>query len=139
MNAKKYYFDTSIWLDFLEERDEPHFLKSTLIRQLIEKIVLSGDHIIVSDMNMMELEKLGYTHYELAILFDALRPLIIFIESSQEQLRRARDLAHKRAVPKADALHALLAREYSAFFIASDAHFKQLTDIVRAHRVEEFL
>ncbi len=52
---KRFYFDTSIWLDFFENRDEPNFPKGTLAKKLIDKIIKEDWKIIYSDLNLMEL------------------------------------------------------------------------------------
>lgn len=62
---KDYYLDTSIWLDFLEERDEPNFPKSEWARKLIGKISKEGGKIILSDNNILEFEGVGYSRYEI--------------------------------------------------------------------------
>ena len=57
---KRFYFDTSIWLDFLENRDEPEMPKGTWAKELIKKIVKEGNKILFSDNNMLELINNGY-------------------------------------------------------------------------------
>jgi len=53
--AEKFYFDTSIWLDFLEKRDGPGLPKGTWAKELIEKIIKNNDKILFSDINILEL------------------------------------------------------------------------------------
>lgn len=43
--AERFYFDTSIWLDFLEKRDEPNLPKSAWVKDLIEKIKINNEII----------------------------------------------------------------------------------------------
>jgi hypothetical protein len=38
-NEERFYLDTSIWLDFFENRNEPNFSKGTLAKELIKKII----------------------------------------------------------------------------------------------------
>ena len=57
---RKYYFDTSIWLDFFEKRDEPNFPKGTWAKELINKIIKEDDKILFSDNNLLELINIGY-------------------------------------------------------------------------------
>ena len=98
--AEKYYFDTSIWLDYFEDRDEPNFPKSTWARDLVKKIVKNSDKIVYSDNNMYELFLVGYDAKEIDILTKDFRPLLIFVESTEKQVRKARDLSLRRDVPK---------------------------------------
>ena len=137
--AEKYYFDTSIWLDYFEDRDEPNFPKSTWARDLVKKIVKNSDKIVYSDNNMYELFLVGYDAKEIDILTKDFRPLLIFVESTEKQVRKARDLSLRRDVPKRDALHALIARDNKSIMVTFDGHFKKLKDITKPKRTNELI
>ena len=47
---RRYYFDTSVWLDFFEQRDEPNLPKEELACKLIEKIIREDCLIICSEV-----------------------------------------------------------------------------------------
>ena len=126
---KTYYFDTSIWLDFFENRNEPSMPKGEWAKKLVSNISENKDKIIFSDNNSIELEGIGYSKYEIEDLLSSLKPLIYYVESTAKQVENARDLSKKRDVPKRDALHALLARDNKAILVTLDNHFKKLTDI----------
>ena len=98
---------------------------------MIEK---EGGKIIVSDLNLIELEKYGYTLPELDEMFGVFFRMVMFVETSEKIRKRARDLAGKRNIPRKDAVHALLARKYRAIFVATDNHFKNVSDIIIAKR-----
>jgi predicted nucleic acid-binding protein len=136
---KRFYLDTSIWLDFLEKRDEPSLPKGTWARKLIEKIIKNKDKILLSDVNILELGVIGYSEFEIEELLDELKAVIVHVESSESEIRKARDLSSKRNIPKRDALHALIARDNSALLIALDNHFKELKDISKPHSPKEFI
>ena len=51
--ADKYYFDTSIWLDFFEDRNEPNLPKSKWARELVNKIIENDDKVLYSDNNIL--------------------------------------------------------------------------------------
>jgi predicted nucleic acid-binding protein len=133
-----FYLDTSIWLDFLEGRDEPNFPKGTWAKELIKKIIIEGSKILFSDNNLLELISVGYMEFEIDNILVSLKN-IIFVEASEKEARKARDLAEKRDVPKRDALHALIARNNKAVFITLDNHFKKLTDIIIPHSPKDFI
>ena len=137
--AEKYYFDTSIWLDYFEDRDEPNFPKSTWARDLVKKIVKNSDKIVYSDNNMYELFLVGYDAKEIDILTKDFRPLLIFVESTEKQVRKARDLSLRRDVPKRDALHALIARDNKSIMVTFDGHFKKLKDITKPKGTNELI
>ena len=136
---KNFYFDTSIWLDLIEERDEPNLPKSELAHKLLNKITRNSDKILYSDVILFELNVLGYSSYEVNDLFESIRPLLIFVESTEKQMRKAKDLALKRNVPKRDALHALIARDNKAILVTLDKHFQKLLDVIKSGRPQDFI
>ena len=73
---KRYYFDTGIWLDFLENRNEPNFPKGNLARSLVERIIKKDDKIIISDNNITELNMQGYPEEDIRDLFDSLKHIL---------------------------------------------------------------
>ena len=139
MSEKKYYFDTSIWLDFLEKRDEPNMPKSEWALKLVDNITNNNDTIILSDNNILELENIGYLRYEIEDLLSSLKYFIKYVESNSKQIGKAKDLSQKRNVPKRDALHALIARDNQAILVTLDSHFNELRDICRPYRTNELI
>ena len=93
----RYYLDTSIWLDSLEERDEPGFPKTSLAHELVKYIVKNGHAILISDLVLEELNNSGYHEWDVDLLFYSLREVLKFIETCKDQIRRAKDLAAKRS------------------------------------------
>ncbi len=135
----RYYFDTSIWLDLFEAREEHHLHKYTYIRQLLEKITHCDDAIIYSKIVINELISLGYTRYELNALFTSYQPFLIYVWYTRQHAGKAKDLAFKRKIPLSDAFHALIARENKATLVTRDRDFKKLRDIVITKTPEELL
>src|SRR3989338_5203779 len=124
-----YYLDTSIWLDFFENRNEPKMPKGDWARELLAKIIKNDDKAVYSDIVLIEMGTLGYSSQEIQGMFNPIKPLLVFVESTPKQLKKAKDLSSKRGVPKGDALHALLAREHKATLVSLDRHFQKLADI----------
>ena len=139
MSEKRYYFDTSIWLDFLEKRDEPNMPKSDWALKLVDKVTNNGDTIILSDNNILELESIGYLRYDIEDLLSSLSSFIKYVESTSQQIGKAKDLSQKRNVPKRDALHALIARDNQAILVTLDSHFNELKDICKPYRTNELI
>jgi predicted nucleic acid-binding protein len=137
--SRKFYFDTSIWLDFLEDRNEPNLPKGKWAKELVRKIVRDNDKIFLSDVNYKELNGLGYSRYDLGELMLSIRKSIIPIYSTDKQIGKAQDLALKRMIPKSDVLQAFLARDNQAILITLDHHFKKIIDITTPHRPDEFI
>lgn len=136
---RRFYFDTSIWLDFLEERNEPNMPKSDWARKLVAKIIRKGDVIVYSDVVLMELEDEGYSIFDVEDLFFVLKQNLVFVESTNTEIKRAKDLASKRSVPNGDALHALIARDNNSIFVSLDRHFQLLKDIVKIKKPQELI
>ncbi|MBI2565386.1 PIN domain-containing protein [Candidatus Woesearchaeota archaeon] len=136
---QKFYLDTSIWLDFFEDRDEPNFPKSDWAHKLLNKITENNDKIIYSDIVILELGVVGYQPHEIEKLFEKIKPILIFVESTEQQARKAKDLESKRNIPKGDALHALIARDNKATLVTLDNHFKKLLDITKPKRSQEII
>ena len=137
--VQKYYFDTSIWLDFFEDRDEPNFPKGAWAQALVTKIINRDDKIVYSDNNVYELSVIGYSAYELDQILEPLRPILIFVEATEKQVRKAKDLSLKRDIPKRDALHALIARDSKAILITLDKHFQKTSDIIKPKKPQDFI
>ncbi len=136
---KKYYPDTSIWLDFFEERDEPNFPKGEWAHRLIAQIIEEDDKIIYSDHIILELEGVDYTLQEIEDMLFPLKQILIFVESTEKQLKKAKDLSAKRKIPKGDALHALIARDNKAIMVTLDRHFQSLRDITEPKRPKDLI
>ncbi len=135
----KYYLDTSIWLDFFENRNEPNLPKGDWEHKLLDKTTKNNDKIIYSDIVIFELGLVGYTPREIEGLFEKIKPILTFLESTEKQARRAKDLSLKRKVPKGDALHALIARDNKTTLVTLDNHFKKLLDITKAKRPQDLI
>jgi len=136
---KRYYFDTSIWLDFLEKRDEPNMPKGEWATKLVEKIIRDRDKIIFSDVNMMELRGAGYSDFDMEDILDKFGEAIIKVEASEKEIGKSKDLASKKGIPRGDALHALIARDNNSILVTLDHDFKELTDIIKPYRTNDLV
>ena len=124
-----YYFDTCIWLDLWELRDELNFPRGKLAEKLVRKIVRENGRIVYSDLTLVELQDAGYTLQEITERFRDLRRILEFVQSTEKQIGRAAELSQRREVPRGDALHALIARNERAALVTYDLHFQRLKDI----------
>ena len=112
--GERFYLDTSIWLDFFEDRNEHNLKKGDFAKKLISKIVENGDKIIVSEVIKNELIGLKFSHYDVENLFFPYGRIIIIVYSTKKQFGKAKDISKKRNIPLFDALHAILARDCGA-------------------------
>ena len=136
---KKYYLDTSIWLDFFENRNEPNMPKSEWADKLLNKILADNDKIVFSRAVLDELKEQNYTIYEVFNLFKPIKRILVYVEFTKKQFSKSKDLSKKRNLPVFDALHALIARDNKAIMITRDNHFKKLLDITKYKKPEEII
>ena len=74
----KYYLDTSIWLDLLEDRNEPNLPKGKYAENFIARTIETGEKIVYSDTIKDELIKQGYMLWELEDYFGSLRRILLY-------------------------------------------------------------
>ncbi len=132
-----YYFDTSIWLDLFEERNEPHLPKSLYASNALKRIILIDDKIIFTTVIIEELKDQGYSYEEIQQFFSKISLVVIYRPTNKNLWKRAKDIAKKRNIPIADVLHALQAREHHAVLVSRDHHFFALQDICKTKRPED--
>ena len=137
--TEKYYLDTSIWLDFFENRNEPNLPKGDWAHKLLDKITENNDKVIYSDNNIYELNIIGYSTHELNNILQPLKPILIFVESTEKQINKAKDLSLKRNIPKRDALHALIARDNKSILVTLDRHFQKIRDILKPKKPQDLI
>ncbi len=134
-----YYLDTSIWLDFFENRNEPEFPKGEWAHALLKKIIEDENTIIVSNQVLLELGAIGYNSWEIEFMFKSLKPFLIFVEATKNQIGKANDLSKKRNIPKGDALHALISKDNRAILVTFDKHFQEIKDIIQPKRPQDLI
>ena len=135
----KYYIDTSIWIDLLEDREgynnEP---LGDFALKLFSLIKAKRATLVISDLLIRELE--GYYSPEeingMMIPFQKITEKII---ATKEQRVEARKIAGERNLPPGDVLHAILARDSNLILITRDKDFKKLEDISEHHKPEDII
>ncbi|VVB81579.1 PIN domain protein [uncultured archaeon] len=134
----KYYLDTSIWLDYYENRTDRFRPLGEWALALLSQIRIRSDKILVSDAVLKELE----IRYDSTKIREILAPFNNWIElifTSENQYNESKLIARNRSLPKADALHAILSRDRSSILVSRDHHFEMLQDITKARKPEELI
>lgn len=131
------YLDTSIWLDLFENRNERCNPKSDHAFEMMKLLVLHESMIIVSNLIFDELSGLGYFRDDIQQSIEQFSPLVEFVIYEPKLDGYAGEVAKRRNLPKADVLHALIARSNKAILISRDRHFLLLTDFVKLKKPEE--
>lgn len=134
-----YYFDTSIWLDLFENRNEPNLPKGKWADELVAKIIKEDGRIVYSNLTIRELRINWYNEYDLYSRFQGIKYLLVYVRVTEKQHRRAKDLSKKRQLPRGDAIHALIARDVGAILVALDYDFKKLSDIIDYKKPQDLL
>ena len=75
--AERYYLDTSIWLDFFENRNEPNMPKGDWAHALLNKFVEDDDKVVYSDIVLLEIGSVGYTPEEIEKMFRKIKPALV--------------------------------------------------------------
>ena len=137
MDKQKFYIDTSIWIDLLENRrgfnDEP--LGDFALRLFV--LIKTKHHkLIISDILVRELEGF-YSAQEINGMMKPFEKITEKVVSTHEQRKEAKEIAQQRNLPRGDALHAIIARDNNLILITRDKDFRQLEDISKHHKPEE--
>jgi predicted nucleic acid-binding protein len=134
--TEKYYFDTSIWLDYYLKRAS----NGKIALKLILKIIDENGVIVYSDFILKEFKRLGFTTNEINSILRIAKPdHIKGIHLNKEQLSEAAKLSKQRDIPLGDCIHALLARDNELQLVSRDHHFTRLKDIADTKLPEDLI
>lgn len=89
MKEKRYYLDTSIWLDLFEERG----LNGEIAKKLFKKMIMEDSIITFSEVVKNELIKYGFHPDELKYLISPFNKNLIYVYTNKEQFGKTKDLA----------------------------------------------
>ncbi|MDD9953369.1 MAG: type II toxin-antitoxin system VapC family toxin [Candidatus Woesearchaeota archaeon] len=129
----RYYFDTCIWVDLLEERNG----KGIIVQQLITKIIEENGVIFYSSLTIEELGRIGYTEHDMRRLFT--KTILVFTHLKKAHFSISQKVAKKRLVPRKDVLHAYTAADAESVLVTTDRHFEKLKDIVESKTPRELI
>lgn len=137
--VEKYYVDTSIWIDLVEDRkgynNEP---LGDYALKLFAMIKAKKHKIVITDLLIEELE----SNYSLEAINGMMLPFQKIMEKvivTKEQRDEAKRIAEERNLPPGDVLHAIVARDNNFIMITRDKHFKELEDIAKYYKPEEII
>jgi len=135
---EKYYLDTSVWMDYYEDRKDPSKDIGEFAFRLLTKLLASESKILVSIFLLRELET-AYSLEKIRGLTFPFQNLMEKVSLSEEQNREAGKIAKERDIPKGDVIHAILARDNDAILVSRDKHFQKLKDICEVMKPEELI
>jgi predicted nucleic acid-binding protein len=135
---KKYYFDSAIWRDLYENRNDRFRPLGEWAFQLIKNIRENNEKIIYSDLVFDELST-AYDEKTIKSIFENISEILEKANISKEQIIEARILRKKFNIPFGDALHAVIARDSNAIMVTRDHHFEELQEIAEIRKPEELI
>jgi len=134
----KYYLDTCIWRDYLEDRKDKFRPLGEWAFRLIKKIIEDEDEIIISDLVINELKK-DYSNEKINELFSIVpKSLLVNKDCNFNQIKEAKKIIRLLKIPFGDALHAVVAKDNDAELISRDNHFDKI-DFIIAKKPEELI
>jgi len=136
--TEKYYLDTSIWMDYYEDRKDPSKDLGEFAFRLLCKLLASKSKIVVSTFLLRELE-VAYSLDKIRGLTKPFEKLMEKVDVSDSQREEAKKIAKERDVPKGDVIHAILARDNNAILVSRDKHFQLLKDICDVVKPEDII
>ena len=130
----RYFIDTCVWRDFLEEGK---YKEET--SRFFNVVMENRDEIIFCEEIMYEMRK-RYSMKEIEDMFLIFKMigLLKLVRKSEKQMEQAYALVRERSLPYPDCLFAILARDNDAILVTQDKHFKLLIDIVDVKGPSEF-
>jgi len=134
----KYYFDTSIWFDYFENRNDRFRPLGEWAFALLAQIRERKDILLISDVVLQEFA-VKFTELQIKDLLKPFVSMLVEIAATDEQNREAGIIARIRKLPRADALHAVLARDNDAILVSRDNHFGILCDITQVRKPEDLI
>lgn len=135
---EKYYLDTSIWMDYYEERKDSSKDIGEFAFRLLCKLLASQSKIIVSTFLLKELET-AYSLDRIRGLAKPFEKLMERVSPTELDIKEAKRISEQRKLPFGDVLHAILARNNNAILVSRDKHFQLLEDVCEVVKPEQII
>ena len=134
----KYCLDTSIWIDYYENRTDKFRPLGDWAHRLLVLIETNEGTILISDFLLEEME-IQISKEEIETIMRTYKGVIEKVDFSIEQTLEARRVSKERKIPFGDVLHAIIARDNWAIMVTRDRHFQKITDIIVPIKPEEII
>lgn len=136
---KKFYLDTSIWIDVYEDRKgfngEP--LGDYAFNLLI--LIKSKNYKLITSDHLIKELSVRYPVEHINGIFKPFEKIITCLNVTKQQSAEAKKIAIEKSLPRGDVLHAILSRDYNLIMVARDNHFRFLTDLIEFFKPEELI
>ena len=125
--CKRFYVDTSVWRDFLEDRSDGLKPLGEFAFQFLKKCLKEKAQVVFSGIVLKELLPV-FSEAEIAKRLFEFKEIIVDIDCSSAQKREAVNFWLKtgKRFPYSDVLHAIIARDNNAVLVSRDRHFWEI-------------
>lgn len=134
----RFYLDTSIWMDYFEDRKGKYIDYGNSAFKLLIKALRESIKIVVSDAILHELERF-YAFEQIRQFVMPFQDVMVQSIATELQKKEAEIISAERKLPRDDALHAIIARDNNAVLVSRDRHFELLTDICKLKTPEDII
>ncbi|MDD5418205.1 MAG: PIN domain-containing protein [Candidatus Nanoarchaeia archaeon] len=139
----KIYLDTNVYLDYWEDRKDKFKPLGEFAFSLMKETINCRFFVLISEIVIKELRNVLFMQKEkiFATILSSLKESgkLVFVDISMEQVHESEKISRQKNIPKADALHAVLARDNKAVLVSRDKHHILVKDIVEVMKPEEIL
>lgn len=134
---KRFYLDTCIWRDLLEDRKSGYSFLGENAFQFLKNCRKFECVVLCSDLVINELR--GYfSNSEIDSLLEPFLDLLLFVDYTKEETLEVPLILNKfKGIHFADILHALIARDNNSVLVTRDKHFELLNEIVISLKPEQ--
>lgn len=136
MKEKRFYLDTCIWRDLLENRQSGFAPLGEFAFQFLTNCRKYKCLVFCSEFVLKELEN-DFSKGEVDDLLAPFLDLLVFVDFIKKQLEESFSI--KTNAHQSDVLHAIIARDNECVLITRDKHFDFLENLVKVLSPEEFV
>ncbi|MCX6804290.1 MAG: PIN domain-containing protein [Candidatus Diapherotrites archaeon] len=134
---KRFYVDTCIWRDLLEERTSGFSPLGEYTFQFLKNCRKYSYKIVVSNWVIDELSS-DFSFEKINELLDSFSDLIQFVSVSRKQMQDVLFLVNKfKYIHKADLLHYVISKDNKCVLVTRDKHFEEVADFIVVQKPEE--
>ncbi|MFH1589848.1 MAG: PIN domain-containing protein [archaeon] len=124
----KVYFDTNIYLDFFEDRNDGLRPLGEYAFNCFKRGIECEFYIVFSEHVLDELIDFGISNEDLDELFDWIGIKLLMVDKCKNDYREVKNIMRKHNIHYKDALHHVIAQRTSDRLLTNDNELKLLPD-----------
>jgi len=135
---KKYYLDTSIYIDYYENRTDRFRPLGDWAHRLLALIETENSVLLISDILIAELGA-HFSKNEVKEILETYQGIIKKVEFTKKQIKEARKISNEKKIPFGDVLHVIIARDNEAILVTRDHHMEEIQNITIFKKPEDII